>query len=47
MGAPCLKLEELQAEALADAVRLQLPSSDDPPLTPEEIQGLLQRIELT
>ena len=47
MGAPCLKLEELQADALADAVRLQLPASDDPPLTPEEIQGLLQRIELT
>ncbi len=46
MGAPYIKLEELQSEALADTVRLQLPSSDEPPLTPEEVQGLLQRINL-
>ena len=46
MGAPCIKLEELQSEALADTVRLQLPSYDDPPLTPEEVQDLLQRINL-
>ena len=46
MGAPCIKLEDLQSEALADTVRLHLPSSDDPPLTPEEVQGLLQRINL-
>ncbi len=47
MGAPCIKLEELQSDTLADAVRLQLPPSDDPPLTADEIQGLLQRINLT
>ena len=47
MGAPCIKLEELHSDALADAVRMQLPTSDDSPLTPEEIQGLLQRIRLT
>jgi magnesium chelatase subunit D len=47
MGAPCIKLEELQSDALAEAVRLQLPTTDDPPLTPDEIQGLLQRINLT
>ncbi len=46
MGAPCIKLEELQGDALADTVRLQLPSSDEPPLTPEEVQGLLQHINL-
>ena len=46
MGAPCIKLEELQGDVLADTVRLQLPSSDEPPLTPEEVQGLLQRINL-
>ena len=47
MGATCIKLEELQSDSLADAVRLQLPTTDDPPLTPDEIQGLLQQINLT
>ncbi len=46
MGAPCIKLEELHSDALADAVRMQLPTSDSPPLAPDEIQGLLQQIKL-
>ena len=46
MGAPCIKLEELHSDSLADAVRMQLPSTDDRPLTPEEVQGLLQQINL-
>ena len=46
MGATCLKLEELHAEGLADAVRLQLPSADNPALSPQEIQDLLQQIKL-
>ena len=47
MGAPCIKLEELHSDSLADTVRMQLPSSDSQPLTPDEIQGLLQQIKLT
>ena len=46
MGAPCIKLEELHSDALADAVRMQLPSANDQPLTPEEVQALLQQIKL-
>ena len=46
MGAPCLKLEELHADGLADAVRLQMTTSETPALTPEEIQGLLEQIQL-
>ena len=46
MGAPCIKLEELHSDALADTVRMQLPSTDNQPLSPDEIQGLLQRIRL-
>ena len=47
MGAPCIKLEELHSDSLADTVRMQLPSSNDQPLTPEEVQHLLQQIRLT
>ena len=47
MGAPCIKLEELHSDSLADTVRMQLPASENRPLTPDEIQGLLQQIELT
>ena len=47
MGAPCLKLEELHADGLADAVRLQMATSETSPLTPHEIQGLLEQIKLT
>ena len=46
MGASCIKLEELHSDALADTVRMQLPSTDNQPLTPDEIQGLLQQIRL-
>ena len=47
MGAPCLKLEELHADGLADAVRLQMSNTETSPLTPGEIQGLLEQIRLT
>ena len=47
MGAPCIKLEELHSDSLAETVRMQLSSSDSQPLTPDEIQGLLQQIKLT
>ena len=46
MGAHYMKLEDLQADSLADAVRLQLPTPDAPPLTQQEIQGLLDRLAL-
>ena len=46
MGAPCIKLEELHSDALADTVRMQLPATDNQPLSPDEIQSLLQRIRL-
>ena len=46
MGTPCIKLEELHSEALADTVRMQLSTADEKPLTPDEIQGLLQQIRL-
>ena len=47
MGAPCLKLEELHADGLADAVRLQMTSAETSPLSPGEIQGLLEQIKLS
>ena len=46
MGAPCLKLGELHADGLADAVRLQMATQETSPLNPQEIQGLLERIKL-
>ena len=46
MGAPCIKLEELHSDALADTVRMKLPTTDNQPLTPDEVQELLQRIRL-
>ena len=46
MGAPCIKLEELHSDALADTVRMQLPTTNNQPLTPDEVQKLLQRIRL-
>ena len=46
MGAPCIKLEELHSDALADMVRIQMTKSESAPLTPDEIQGLLERIRL-
>ena len=47
MGAHYLKLEDLQADSLADAVRLQLPTSDAAPLTQGEIQSLLDKLALS
>ena len=46
MGAPCIKLEELHSDALAETVRMQMTTSESAPLTPDEIQGLLERIKL-
>ena len=46
MGASCIKLEELHSDSLADTVRMQLPASSGQPLTPEEVQQLLQQINL-
>ena len=46
MGAPCLKLEELHADGLADAVRLQMATPETSPLSPDEIQELLEQIKL-
>ncbi len=39
MGARCLRLEELRAEGLAQAVRLQLPTAGPPDPMPEEEPG--------
>ena len=47
MGAHYLKLEDLQADSLADAVRLQLPTPDSAPLTQQEIQSMLDKLSLT
>jgi magnesium chelatase subunit D len=47
MGAKYLKLDELRADSLAQAVRLQLPTSDQPTLTSDEVQELYHRLETT
>jgi magnesium chelatase subunit D len=47
MGAHYLKLEDLQAGSLADAVRLQLPTPDAAPLTQQEIQSMLDKLSLS
>lgn len=39
MGARCLKLDELRAEGLANAVRLQLPTAASPDPMPLEEPG--------
>ena len=46
MGAPCIQLEELHSDALADTVWMQITTSESAPLTPGEIQGLLERIKV-
>jgi magnesium chelatase subunit D len=46
MGAHYLKLEDLQADSLADAVRLQLPTPDSASLTQQEIQSMLDKLSL-
>ena len=44
MGTPCIKLEELHPDALADTVRMQMTTPESALLTPGEIQDLLERI---
>ena len=46
MGARYLKLEELRADSLADAVRSQLPDGEVPALTSEEARSLVQNLDL-
>lgn len=47
MGARYIKLDDLRADRLADAVRQQLPTGDRPELTPEEVQSMVRRLGLT
>ena len=47
MGAPCIKLEDLKSDLLADTVRMQAPAAVNPALTLDEIQELLQHIRLS
>ena len=47
MGARYLKLEDLRADSLADAVRLQLPDGEPPALTPDDARALVQKLNLT
>ncbi len=42
MGARCIKLDDLRADRLADAVRQQLPDGDEQGLTPDEVQSEVQ-----
>jgi len=44
-GARYLKLDDLRADSLAQAVRLQLPTSDQPALTDDEVQALYRRLD--
>lgn len=47
MGARYLKLDDLRADRLADAVRQQMPAADQPELTPDEVKTMVRRIGLT
>ncbi|MFQ6026103.1 MAG: putative cobaltochelatase [Dehalococcoidia bacterium] len=47
MGARYLKLEELRADSLADAVRENLPAQENPELTVSEIQAMVHEINST
>ena len=47
MGAQYIKLDELRADNLADAVRSRLDPSEQPDLTPEEMRSLTTRLGLT
>ncbi len=52
MGARYLKLEDLRADSLADAVRLQLPNGEppalnSPPLTSEDARSMVRKLKLT
>ena len=44
MGARCIKLDDLRADRLADAVRRQLPDGEDSDLTPAEVQSMVRRL---
>jgi len=44
MGAHYIKLDELRADRLADAVRQQLPTGDQSELTPDEVQSMVRRL---
>ena len=47
MGARYIKLDDLRADHLADAVRQQLPYGDQPELSPDEVQSMVRRLGLT
>ena len=47
MGARYIKLDDLRADRLADAVRQQLPNGEAPELTSEEVQNMVRRLGLT
>ncbi len=47
MGARYIKLDDLRADRLADAVRQQLPNGEAPELTSEEVQMMVRRLGLT
>jgi magnesium chelatase subunit D len=47
MGARYLKLDDLRADRLAEAVRQQIPAADQPELTPGEVQTMVRRLGLT
>ena len=46
MGARYLKLDELRADRLADAVRTNLPTQETPALTPAQLQELARQANL-
>jgi magnesium chelatase subunit D len=46
MGARYIKLDDLRADRLADAVRQQLPDGDQTELTPYEVQSMVRRLGL-
>jgi magnesium chelatase subunit D len=47
MGAHYVKLDDLRANKLAEAVRYQLSTAEQPELTAEEVHGLVRRLGLT
>ena len=47
MAARYIKLDDLRADRLADAVRQQLPTNDQSELTPDEVQSMVRRLGLT
>ena len=44
MGARCIKLDDLRADRLADAVRRQLPDGEEPDLDAAEVQAMVRRL---